>query len=161
MLGKIHSQQQANLPATSQNQGIIRARGLIETGLAKSSPEELPARARTRRPSLVRLLDEGEFVPCARGTPWKVCFRITPPVVMRRPRWPSGVIGDSGGRSLLLVERLGRYDRQLQLALLRSCCGPGKRVVSNQSLKDGVLDIAPPEVHHPRQTSRSRWMPVV
>ncbi|APD48686.1 SPFH/Band 7/PHB domain protein [Synechococcus sp. CS-602] len=53
----------------------------------------------------------------------------------------SGVKVTSGGRSLL-VERLGRYDRQLQPGL--SFVLPGlERVVSNQSLKERVLDIAP------------------
>ena len=53
----------------------------------------------------------------------------------------SGVKVTSGGRSLL-VERLGRYDRELQPGL--SFVLPGlERVVSNQSLKERVLDIPP------------------
>ncbi len=53
----------------------------------------------------------------------------------------SGVKVTSGGRSLL-VERLGRYDRELQPGL--SFVLPGlERVVSNQSMKERVLDIPP------------------
>ncbi len=53
----------------------------------------------------------------------------------------SGVKVTSGGRSLL-VERLGRYDRELQPGL--SFVLPAvERVVSNQSMKERVLDIPP------------------
>lgn len=71
-----------------------------------------------------------------------------PALVLLAVLGASGVKVTSGGRSRL-VERLGRYDRELQPGL--SFVLPGlERVVSNQSLKERVLDI-PPAVHHPRQ----------
>jgi regulator of protease activity HflC (stomatin/prohibitin superfamily) len=54
----------------------------------------------------------------------------------------------SSSRSML-VERLGKYNRQLSPGL--SLVLPGiERVVSHESLKERVLDI-PAAVHHPRQ----------
>ncbi|MCX5932631.1 MAG: SPFH/Band 7/PHB domain protein [Cyanobacteria bacterium] len=64
-----------------------------------------------------------------------------PALVLLAVLGASGVKVTSGGRSLL-VERLGRYDRELQPGL--SFVLPGlERVVSNQSLKERVLDIPP------------------
>jgi regulator of protease activity HflC (stomatin/prohibitin superfamily) len=64
-----------------------------------------------------------------------------PALVLLAVLGASGVKVTSGGRSLL-VERLGRYDRELQPGL--SFVLPGlERVVSNQSMKERVLDIPP------------------
>ncbi|MBC1261466.1 SPFH/Band 7/PHB domain protein [Synechococcus sp. BSF8S] len=64
-----------------------------------------------------------------------------PALVLLAVLGASGVKVTSGGRSRL-VERLGRYDRELQPGL--SFVLPGlERVVSNQSLKERVLDIPP------------------
>jgi regulator of protease activity HflC (stomatin/prohibitin superfamily) len=64
-----------------------------------------------------------------------------PALVLLAVLGASGVKVTSGGRSLL-VERLGRFDRELQPGL--SFVLPGlERVVSNQSMKERVLDIPP------------------
>ena len=61
----------------------------------------------------------------------------------------------SGGRSRL-VERLGKFDRELQPGL--SIVIPVvERVVSHESLKERVLDI-PPQLCITRTMSPSKWM---
>jgi regulator of protease activity HflC (stomatin/prohibitin superfamily) len=68
-------------------------------------------------------------------------FLSIPALVLLAVLGASGVKVTSGGRSLL-VERLGRFDRELQPGL--SFVLPGlERVVSNQSMKERVLDIPP------------------
>ena len=66
---------------------------------------------------------------------------IIPVLVVLAGLGISGVKVTSSSRSML-VERLGKYDRQLRPCL--SLVIPGlERVVSHESLKERVLDIPP------------------
>ena len=66
---------------------------------------------------------------------------IIPVLVVLAGLGISGVKVTSSSRSML-VERLGKYDRQLRPGL--SLVIPGlERVVSHESLKERVLDIPP------------------